>query len=637
MKYKRISIADATLNDEYYSIVTNIFHGQAARVIQRNWRGWKNKIYDGKHDETLLDNTHSLRFLKEPYGNKAREHANRINKNAWINLDFQDPEFVRNIYKALRLNLIKNKNLMATALMLYETSNEFQNPIKQFQFDKNGPYHFEKILYATQENIINFKKQLQTLPANENCYFAINFSKKREILFLYSALADGYLSGQKEFHTIMKKFIQKLSLTDCEKLLYMNFVDDLNSENKISAKESLSKLVEEYAVQFDEELSIKKVDEVIAMSKKQIHHQKDYDSASFLTATLRPRSQLPGVEVSADYNESDPDSPLLCMIIPSMSSLIVLQETMYPKEDISYPFFTTGKFTTHFIRVLDEQPEQYKQMYPSRPVELSHPDVLANQEPHGFQVYNSLLTRHDLVHCWQSSQFAHKPLMRYIRKLLAKEKGYAMSKTIWRLTDLDFNESSLNLKIVMNQNISEEEKFVWRVQTAHTIIDAAGDDFWKKLDEHDNNLLLIIDMILNNTVWQKLLGFSTKDAFKLDAPNVYKGMHIGGADANFFIYKDLGRFQSIMNNMEIIIGKDKEDEKSIPYYILRYRLRNHLKGSELCNELNDLGIDKFLRWTRNGGLRLISANKEIESLNCDELYQTLLQEITVYKCCTTSI
>lgn len=44
--------------------------------------------------------------MKEPIDDKYLEYAEHIKNGNWLGLDFKDPEFIRNMYKALRTGLI---------------------------------------------------------------------------------------------------------------------------------------------------------------------------------------------------------------------------------------------------------------------------------------------------------------------------------------------------------------------------------------------------------------------------------------------------------------------------------------------------------------------------------------------------
>lgn len=154
-RYLTITREMAQANPEYWAAVRDVYTEQAARIAQHAYRGSRGKIFHGKYEETLTGAL-TLHFLKEPLSlKKAKEHADRIKAGQATELDFNDPEFLRNIYKALRIGLL-NRSQMALANELFHARLEFQDPnratqLQRFAFDAAGPYDVRKISYATEE------------------------------------------------------------------------------------------------------------------------------------------------------------------------------------------------------------------------------------------------------------------------------------------------------------------------------------------------------------------------------------------------------------------------------------------------------------------------------------------------------
>jgi len=86
-EFKAINLREAQANPEYWQVTRAMFREQAARIIQRTYREKYGRKYTGDYKETLAD-TLSLRFIKEPNGEKATEHAERIKLAHWTNLGF---------------------------------------------------------------------------------------------------------------------------------------------------------------------------------------------------------------------------------------------------------------------------------------------------------------------------------------------------------------------------------------------------------------------------------------------------------------------------------------------------------------------------------------------------------------------
>lgn len=196
---KKVSLTEAKLNKDYFQVVEQMYREQAARILQRAYRTKTNKTFQANYTETLKGPL-SLRFIQEPWGIKNTEHALYIKANQWLALDFSEPEFVRNLYKALRLAKI-SVNELVTVLQLHTVQQQFPDqPLQQHAFfDTAGPYHIENISYATDEQVEAIKVEIAKLPSHERYYFSINFLRYCEIYFLeYFAVGNGINSGMLE-------------------------------------------------------------------------------------------------------------------------------------------------------------------------------------------------------------------------------------------------------------------------------------------------------------------------------------------------------------------------------------------------------------------------------------------------------
>lgn len=627
--YHVVTLKEAQENNSYWHVMRNMFREQAARVFQRRWRATKGRRYDQKkYTETLTNYAKLLRFIQEPLTDKCHEHAQKIVNGRWLELDFADPEFERNIYKALRLKLIDRQDL-GTALLLHHAQIEFGNKAKQFNFTESGPYQPGSVTYSTSESITDFYSRLSALPSGDQCYFSVNFSRLREALFLYDILTLPAIS-KPEHRYFLEMFIARLRLPASEAAVYTQAVANLvtlGSAEEKAAKNTLKGLIKNVYREFESHFNEGEIQpDGIHVSFKQ--GAADENSQHLLTAIYSPGPQMPMVRLSQDFNKDDLQSPLLCMIIPTIPALIALQEAMHGEVDTTYPYFTAGQVSTRMIRDLDENPHKYGQSRQSRPVELVHPDLVPNQSPHGwYKVHSFILSWHDVFHCWQNGMVTDKPLIRHLRCLLADETGYDMSKAVWLLSDMDIT-SYLNVR-ESNKNNNPLLRMFSRAMAVSAVLHNTGKDFWsEKMDGHDVNLLLIIDMIMNHASWTNkfLPNVPPEELFKMDGPNLWRGTNIviNGFVNGLFYNRNLDCFHSAFAKLKEFIDADRAASINRPakYYILAYRLRKHPGGLDICRQFDAAGTYEILRWNRNGGMKLPN-NVEIAGLDETNLVNAL--------------
>lgn len=679
-KFNYVSVDAAKSNPEFWKVVEAAYRENAAGVLQKIQRNRMQKKQSSSLAETtpmVIDNFQtfrSMQFFKEPCETlSSQKQAEKINAGKWSDLDFEDPEFVRNIAKACRLNLI-SVNKMATAKLLYDAKIQYeQKNIKQYRFDdKSGPFNLSLLRYSTNEHEANFKTKLKSLPDNENWYFTVNFSKEQEILFLYDGLMDQMIFEDK-FHEILRKYLESVSknfdvkkiatvvietlsvlaefsfLSDETKNKFINDFVNFNMENlgstndiietnaSMLAKSSFQALLQLIEVDYHHILNFFRLNpsknvycDTEGMNVKQ-------NSAVFLTSILRTKLDIPIVTISPDYDVSNPFSPLLCMIIPTISALTALQEVIFGEKDTTDPAFRFSPMTTRDIRDFDEHFEKMGCKRQSRPVELTYPDVEPTKKLHGYlPLFDFKREIHDIFHVWANGANPSKGLVRYIKNIYYSERKIDMSKQIWALTDGDFYSSPF-VRYSDGKIKSLHEKNIIRANHLWDILNDAGRNFWRDCDLHDDNLLLIIDMILHPLKWMSYTpgGFLVQGI----CSSSFEGRVKIGALSVINQKNEFDKYQSTYLKMKKIIRDDDEkwnDNQSslerrtqtCKYYILKYRLFDHPQGSALCdslrNELNDL-----LVWSRNEGLILINPacdqnEVEVEKLTTDELYNYLL-------------
>lgn len=603
-EYKLVSLEEAQENLEYWQVTENIFRQRAIEVKQAE----ENKGKRGKVSTRL-----SMQFIKEPLDDKYEEHAERIKQGYWLALDFQDPEFKRNIFKALRLGKI-NKDQMATAFFLFDAHNLFDargpHSILRYSFDNpKGPYQVDTISYLTNDRKENLEQELGKIPRSEQCYFSIDLSRKFEVAFLFDALhkMNPYFSERNpQFIGLLKAYVHSLPLKNEDQLNLLNQIQNLqNPFSREKARQDLIRFILDYEKPLRKYLSER-------YFERKNKSAAERNASMFLVDLMITGEQIPWIVTSPNFKLHKRNSPLFSMILPTMSAFIALMKAVHG-EEVTLPYYTVGSVSPSFIRYTDETPELFGSDFALRPVELDHPDIEGNHTPHEILSTSFLKGWHDLFHTWRNAN-PLKPLMRYQRQVLTKEKGFDMSKMIWSITDMDFSCGRLHRELLLDNPHASINR-----DHFYAIFLRMSSDFWSKLESRDDHLILIADMIIHREQWKELMGDYPENILAY----VYQETN-----------PDNGRFKDVFNRMKAIINKDekKDSRSSDMYYVLAYRLRTKRHGIELCNILDKIGLEKLFYWNRNSGLYI---NKDlcelpvraIEQLDSDVLYEHLIQMV----------
>ena len=606
--FKAINLSEAKANPEYWQVTRAMFREQAARIIQRTYREKYGKKYTGDYKETLAD-TLSLRFIKEPNGEKASEHAEHIKSAQWTNLDFNDPEFKRNLFKALRLGKI-NTNQMATAILLYDARILFgavkSDAMKQHKFNESGPYKASSISYWSSESKYDFEEELQNVPPSERYYFSINISRQFEVAFLFDGLYKSepeFFNRYPPFINFLYTYVQKLPVDQEKK-------EDLNRYIKALKSDKLHHLAQRALMTEIAAHEVALADYLLQRFKGGTP-PSERNTSIFLIDLMITNEQIPFLVLSPDFNPSIDDSPLLSLILPSMSALSSLMKTVHGEHAV-FPYFTTGRISPQFVRYADEEPEQFDAKDPLRPVEIDHPDLIPNNEPHGVISLSFPKEWHDLFHTWRSGANPLKEFLRYIRQVLTKEKGYDMSQSIWPLSDMDFSVG----RLMREKRLHDSNAPVEPIHFFNFFLHLSS-EFWNNLEGHDDNLILVIDMIIHGNKWEELTGYAPYELF---SSMIY--------EENEYNKK----FHHVYSRMKQLLDGDSEKGlRSSMYYILAYRLSSFREGLNLCRLLDmDVGLHNILYWNRNSGLYLKRSLSDldcraIEQLDPKELYNELVQ------------
>lgn len=640
-RYKIVTVAKAQANPHFWLVVGNAYEEQAARVLQRAWRLKKSKSFTcktgksstRKYTETLTGPL-NMGFMKEAFGPKANEYATLINEGRWSELDFLDEDFVRDIYKAFRKEKI-NESELGTALDMFMACELFKkdgSSIKQHQFfDGKGPYHPESIPYATKEKILDFKNRLQKVSENQRCYFSIDLPRAFEFNF-FETLLDPYqivdIRSRPYFGPVIKQFLKKFQANETNMflsiLLYwvINFqinnqsvllpiillIFNLIKENELKQKAELYYAVD-MLIKTNDADAKKRIYSFICDNKRlfpefsKLNRIESNSVMAFIIA-MRTKESFPFIAINPNYDENNPHSPLLCMIITPSSVLNKLQIAMHGIEHATKIVNNAGQIPIRRIRQMDENPKGYNLRRQSRPIEAPHPDLKPIPKVHGLQMSLFAARTHDYYHCWRNGSNQYKVMFRHLRQLLESEKEHDMSKAIWILTDMDI--SLTRRRLAANKDCIDELFCNFFKNLMNRISKAS---FWSKTDRYDDNLLIIADMIRDRDEWKEMTGLFPEDIIHKIAPN-----------------STVSVTYSEMENIILSEGTDKP----IPFYILAYRLREFKDSLTLCHQIDTLvGLDKIFFWNQNSGLCLDShythktKHIRIEDIPAKELYSAL--------------
>ena len=218
-----------------------------------------------------------------------------------------------------------------------------------------------------------------------------------------------------------------------------------------------------------------------------------------------------------------------------------------------------------------------------------------------------MLTLHDLNHTWLSSLIVDKPLIRYLRQLFQTVTGFEMSVPIWQLTDMDFSVYDyLKTHEAVDPLL---KRHFHRILVISTILTRVGKAFWTALEDHDVNLMLLIDMIKHQKRWENefLLGYSLDTVFTLDASHCWQldlAIDVKNDYRDSFVSEATNAFKETYQTCREIILLEGRLEKnlSMAFYIVAYRLREHPEAAVITRHLEKIDLTQYLRWDRQSNL-----------------------------------
>lgn len=624
-KYQTVTVMQAKASQGYWQLFQNTYRDRAARVIQRFWREKK----QCHPREELTNNARLLRFIQEEKDNTSHHHyAALIQSNNWLCLNFEEPDFERHLARALREGLI-TVNDYATANLLCQAKKDLGGLVNQYTFDDpKGPYQLTAIRYSTQASRAEFLRQLAARPKHEQPYFTIDFSRVREAIFFYDCLKYPKILARQKFKALFKLMIMRSKFSTENEKLYLKSLEDIHSENKGEKTFAFQMLFSMLQLKYKDchhyfiyhyELVDEGVfqDERIvsyhcAYIKNAVYKLSDIDellqSQGLLSAIYATKPQCPLVVLSPHFDQNVPQSPLIAMTLASAPAYELMLEIINGAECLTHPYYVVGEFGPRLIRALDEAPHLFQRETSCRPVELTHPDVAYNRAPHKYEpITPFMLTLHDLNHTWLSSLIVDKPLIRYLRQLFQTVTGFEMSVPIWQLTDMDFSVYDyLKTHEAVDPLL---KRHFHRILVISTILTRVGKAFWTALEDHDVNLMLLIDMIKHQKRWENefLLGYSLDTVFTLDASHCWQldlAIDVKNDYRDSFVSEATNAFKETYQTCREIILLEGRLEKnlSMAFYIVAYRLREHPEAAVITRHLEKIDLTQYLRWDRQSNL-----------------------------------
>jgi hypothetical protein len=646
-KYKYLSIDDVRNNEKKASTGTpfiesdlweNAFLSTAVLFTQQKYRQKRLKKLKTVTESKSYSKPATMMFAREPLNDKHKEYAKHIMSNQWLELNFNDHDFIRNIFKAHRLGLlggiIEATQRLATANLLYHAVKFFQDPDQEtsiglHSFLEKGPYDPASINYSLPNNVSLFKKLAQRNSKNlstssSHFYFAIDLPITH-VAILLSILLFQKPPNLENYIDIYKKFFsQQLYKFDIEKTETVAHCETLHlpeSENYL--KTAFTRILK---IIFPETTFYVQKKKIIGDKFSDKKSEMLFNTYRLFAALLTTQEQIPNLVMSTEFDPTDIMSPILSFILPTIPAYNLLHVTMHGK-DTTHPVFLVGRLSPHNLL------HYYMHEDYLRPVELVHPDIPHEETPHNYLADPFMLTWHDLYHLWRNGANMHKDLCRHLIKEFQLSKNIVLNKLIWSWVDNDFNAHQVRLAEKNNELIKHKR--------IHLISDRIlGDDFFKFLDQYDVNLLFIINMIEKADLWKGFLGSSPEEFFPKESftTNIWLESNIEyrfiGKEKVFD--HDFTQFQNILKTMRDIIEKNPLKEKvpaSSIYYILLYRFRN-LSISHLIHKIVNLNINTFFGWNINSGIFLKLNNDQkllIEkSDNIQELYLKICEVFLTY-------
>lgn len=493
---------------DYETVVLSFYRDQAARTIQSAYRYAKNPQAPLYHSKKIHENP-NLGFNQAIGEHMKTERYDLI--------DYAHPDFTRHLFAALRarvvsMNQMMTAKLMHDSLLCFHVGQMPAHPQSLFSrytlIDPKGPYQPTSIHYWGEDDSMELAERLRySMAQNRYHYYTLNFPPRHLVLFLLYKLKHLQAPMYKRLQPILRDYITSRPCSQKDRQAALNAVRDLKDTPDISAK-WLTGFILKQEPDF---------------KRTQYLHRKiqptTWADMQFLVKIDNVHSQIPGLCRSPQFNSSHPNTPILSIILPTIATFNLLQDIVHGIE-ATRPMAVTGLVTTRMIRAYDEIPlvqqsqpcvftatqNQLRELYPavsrfqfpSRPIELAHPDTERCKKPHDYECSDFLLSWHDLFHTWRNGA-NFKPLIRKLRTLHDEKAGlephpHGMSSTLWPLTDMDFSIGQM-----MRENPNAP---VYTAVAILSILALGGFDY---LIPQDDNFLFLYDVCKSPHDWMPLL------------------------------------------------------------------------------------------------------------------------------------
>jgi hypothetical protein len=441
---KIVLFKDISPESPYALLTSAYFREQAVRTIihyYRSWKGSKKSPWIRQH-------------ILEPKDNGFYQHlASCIQSQNFHHIHYNTPDFIRRLFGALRHNVI-NLNEFLTIHLLYELIDCFHSGalpenahrlLDKYHLNQaSGPFSPERYISywgITENRLLNFLNHDSKHQPYMH-YYTLEVPLPFVLTFLYYALNEPHFGFT--YLGLLKKTV---GLAKVEPSLIQECLETIFSLNQSPSIEKAEKIKAFLKASFP-----------MAQHQQTEHVQKiNTYSMRFLAMLYKIKTQIPSIY---ENNGS------FYFILLHIEALNQLQKIVHPGESM-LPSPVLGSVSTRMIRAYDEIPERIKSGQPfssgqqllttlfpaaqklkqaARPVEVRHPDVLYNHQPHGYPVHTFFLSWHDLFHAWRAGCH-YKAIIRQLRLIFDELAGLTkspvlMSKIIWQLTDMDFGYSN---------------------------------------------------------------------------------------------------------------------------------------------------------------------------------------------------
>lgn len=661
-------------SEAYRQTVTPYYRSEAATIIQKAFRIRKEAKdgakFTGKEEKIVWkDHLQVLRMkkLREPARDEAFNRAllKNIKNYRYDLIDFAHENFTRHLFGALRAGLITQNELMTTKLM-YDSLicfNKGKMPEKpaehfgRYSLQDRGPYNPYRISYWHQRESSKMS-HLQYSEYKKLHYYTINLPRHQVAALLYDKLRI----APDDTRTIpmLEDFFCVREEDDIKKEAFVcldKFKETPNNEHANELRNCIERYEPDTIPFLRHWYNDWDLKTTLGLSFDE--YRKDRDSVFFLVKIDKINSQIPTLCKSPDYNASNPNSPIISFVLPTIDTLNILQEVVHEAET-ALPTPVIGQETPQMIRAYDEIPKKMKGAdvwstlktrlqslfektpkpekrllheqselllatlspqeklalsYPtaqnletnSRPVELTHPDAQHTKKSHGCICHDFLLSWHDVFHAWVNGS-NYKDIIRTLRTLHDEKAGFAkkndpkMPKAVWALTDMD-----LQIGIIMRQTSGlSYERDIAALLGFLKLMETAGFTFTESTD--DNNLLLY-HFFQSPQLW--ISGYN--NFYLLDEnDNAVKNFLKAHFTKQYNQYNQLAQQYKKMNWY-----LQHHSEASVVEVILHELLTPKEEGDDiLLQQLDEAVLKEIFYWAGNKGLHFQKKFREdLKKLN----------------------